>query len=69
MHIDEAIKRLQQEKKSGVKNLVVAWWTSELFDRKDDANWAVDAEYVEDNMDWSNAHEQISDILDQFIDE
>lgn len=64
MNIDEAIENLQHAKKSGVKNIILAWWSADQFQRSDDDQWAADAETVEDKMDWAETHDAIHDILD-----
>lgn len=64
MTIDEAIKNLKDAKKRGVKSIVLAWWDAKMFDRKDNKEWEADAEYLEDQMDWSHAHDQMSDLLE-----
>ncbi len=63
MTIDEAIDNLKSAKEQGKKNIILAWWDSSMFDRKDDKDWEVDASRVEDEMDWSSTHDDISDIL------
>jgi hypothetical protein len=63
MTIDKAIELLQAEKAAGGKNIIAAWWLADQFQRADDDVWAADAEAVEDKMDWSATHDNISDIL------
>lgn len=63
MTIDEAIKNLEQAKKSGVKNIVFAWWEADVFGRKDDENWAGICDHLDSKMDWSNAHDDISETI------
>ena len=64
MSIDDAIKLLRKTKTQGVKHIVLAFWEADMFDRKDDDEWAHAAELIEDDMDWSIAHEQMSQIAD-----
>lgn len=59
MKIEDAIKTLQEMKKDGVKNIILAYWEASNFDREDDNAWAEDVELVDDSFDWSSAHEQI----------
>lgn len=63
MTIDEAIKNLKTAKESGTKNIILAWWGAEMFDREDDKLWQYDSERVEQKMDWSMTHETLSDML------
>ena len=63
MNITEAIRILNEAKDQGTQHIIFAFWESNMFDRPDDYAWAADAEYVEDNMDWSYAHDRISDHL------
>jgi len=63
MTIDEAIKNLEQAKKSGVKNIVFAWWEADAFGRKDDENWAAICDVLDDKMCWANAHDDISETI------
>jgi hypothetical protein len=64
MKIEEAIKALQEEKKNGTKNVIMAYWTSEDFNREDDSSWQKDIEIVDSDYDWSEDHEAIGDILE-----
>jgi hypothetical protein len=63
MNIDEAIKQLESEKKGGTKNIIFAWWDASCFERKDDEDWGSLCEVVEDKMDWSRAHEDITETI------
>ena len=65
MTVDEAIENLKAAKKSGVKNIIAAWWFADQFQREDDDVWAEAAERVERKMDWSATHDDINDILNQ----
>jgi hypothetical protein len=69
MTIDEAIKRLQAEKAAGIKNIVLAWWSADMFGRVDDEEWAYDAATVEENLDWSSTHDNILTTLDHIAAE
>jgi hypothetical protein len=63
MPIDEAIKNLQAAKARGIKNIVLAWWRAEDFDKPDDDDWAATAELVEDKMDWSSTHDTMEVLI------
>ena len=63
MTIDDAIKNLERAKKSGVKNIVFAWWEAVAFGRKDDENWAGICDSIDHKIDWSNAHDDISETI------
>lgn len=63
MTIDEAIKNLEQAKKAGVKNIVFAWWEADAFGRKDDDHWAGICDVLDSKMDWSNAHDDITETI------
>jgi hypothetical protein len=64
MKIREAIKALQEEEKNGTKNVIMAYWTAESFEREDDTAWQEDLEIIDTDMDWSNAHEDLQSALD-----
>jgi hypothetical protein len=64
MTIDDAIKQLESEKKGGTKNIIFAWWDATCFNRQDDDDWGSLCEIVEDKMDWSDAHDQITDLIE-----
>ena len=69
MTVDEAIKRLNDAKKEGIKSIVLAWWEASMFEKKDgvtfsdDDTWEGVAESVEDQMDWSRCWEDIQFII------
>ena len=63
MTIDDAIKQLETEKKNGTKNIVFAYWDASSFDRTDDDDWADVSQIVEYKMDWSIAHDQMTDLI------
>ena len=62
MNIDEAIQMLKDEKKRGVRNIVIAHWTAEAFDRQDDAAWAVITDRVMD-LDWSMIGDSVLELI------
>ena len=64
MKIEQAIELLQQAQKAGTKSIVLAYWEADMFDRKDDESWETESELIENDMDWSQAHNQISDLLE-----
>jgi len=66
MTIDEAIENLQSGKKAGMKNIVLAWWSSADFDRDDNDDWADAAATVERKMDWSATHDNIAMVLNMY---
>jgi hypothetical protein len=63
MTIDEAIENLKAAKKRGVKNIVLAYWEADQFEREDDDVWAEAADRIERKMDWSATHDDISVLL------
>jgi hypothetical protein len=65
MKIEDAIKILQGDQERGVKSIIFAYWDAEVFGRQDDDEWEGIAEYVEDQMDWSNAHDSMLDLIEQ----
>lgn len=69
MSINDAIKQLKERKAQGVKHVVLAYWEADMFEREDDDKWAADAEHIENNMDWSRAHEGMDDLLGSNDDE
>ena len=64
MKIEKAIEMLQQEQKSGTKSIVFAYWKAELFGKEDDESWEAESEWIENDMDWSRAHDQMCDLLE-----
>lgn len=66
MNIDDAIEYLQREKKRGVKNIIVAWWTADQFKREDDDTWAEMTGWLDDNMEWSVTHCALNDLIKHF---
>ena len=69
MTIDEAIENLKAAKKSGVKNIIAAWWFADQFQREDDDVWAEAAEHIESKMDWSPTHDDIRTMLELYTNE
>lgn len=63
MKIEDAINQLIEAKNQGVKSIVLAYWESDMFGRKDDESWEWESEQIEENMDWSHAHDQMTDYL------
>ena len=64
MNIKDAIKNLQEAQKAGTKNIVFAWWASEMFYYEDNEEWEVICDRLDYKMDWSKAHETIEDCID-----
>lgn len=65
MTIDEAIENLKQAKKQGKKNIILAWWDSKMFGKKDDEEWARICDYIDNKMDWSETHDDLTLIVSQ----
>lgn len=66
MTIDDAIRKLQAAKKSGVKNVIAAWWFADQFEREDNEDWEHAAEIAEEKMDWSATHSELASVLDLY---
>jgi len=64
MKIKQAIKELQELEKNGVKNIILAFWEADNFDREDDKAWAEDVEIVDDSFDWSATHEDLNNYIE-----
>lgn len=70
MTIDEAIKKLKNAKKEGIKSIVLVWWEASAFETKDgvpfsdDDTWQTVAEYIEGEIEWSQAQEDIQFVID-----
>ena len=64
MKIKQAIKELQELEKNGVKNIILAFWEADDFDREDDKSWAEDVEIVDDSFDWSATHEDLNNYIE-----
>ena len=69
MKIDDAIEQLQNAKKEGTKNIILAWWNSGEFDRQDNDAWAIDCDIIDDNMDWANTHDRLYDMMENEDDD
>jgi hypothetical protein len=69
MRIDDAIKQLRSLKKAGVRSVLATWWTAEDFSRQDDEGWEYDSTAAERHMDWSLAHESLSELIDNSEEE
>jgi hypothetical protein len=69
MTIDEAIKNLQAEKRSGTKSVIIAWWNADMFNRPDDEAWEQAADVVERKHDWSSTHDDLAMALDMYTSE
>jgi hypothetical protein len=64
MKIKQAIKELQGLEKQGVKNIILAFWEAEDFDRDEDKSWAEDVEIVDESFDWSATHEDLNNFME-----
>ena len=64
MKIEDAINQLIEAKNQGTKSIVLAYWEADMFGRRDDDSWEWDSEQIEENMDWSHAHDQMTDYLE-----
>jgi hypothetical protein len=64
MRIKQAIKELQELEKHGVKNIILAFWEADGFEKEDDESWAEDVEIVEDSFDWSATHEDLTNFIE-----
>ena len=64
MKIKQAIKQLQELEKDGVKNIILAFWEADNFDREDDKDWAEDVEIVDDSFDWSATHDDLNNYIE-----
>ncbi len=64
MTIDEAIERLIEAKEEDVKNIIFAFWDAEMFQIEDNADWALKADDVEMNFDWSNTHSELQTYIE-----
>ena len=60
MTIDDAIKDLKAAKKRGYKSIIYSWWSADMFGRIDNEEWECDSISVEDTMDWSRTHDDLS---------
>lgn len=69
MTIDEAIRRLNQEKQAGIKSVIIAWWDAGMFGRIDDEAWEHAADMVDRKHDWSSTHEDLQMTLDMYTSE
>lgn len=64
MNINDAIKMLRDAKKEGVKSIVFAYWTADMFDREDDEAWEASASAADD-IDWSMTHDLLCEAIEQ----
>jgi len=63
MHIDQAIQILSEAKASGTQAIVFSFWEADLFALPNDNAWESLTEIIEDSMDWSRTHDDISTII------
>ena len=66
MLIDDAISMLKDAKKNGAKNVVIAWWESDCFQRQEGKDWHEICQYMDENMDWSLTHTAIEENITFF---
>lgn len=64
MTIDEAIEGLLESKGKGVQNIILGYWTADLFDKKDNAEWAGICNRIEDTLSWDYAFDAIQTAID-----
>ena len=64
MKIEDAIQMLVEAKNNGTKNIILAYWESDIFQKNDDGEWAEIAEQVEDQMDWSITNDGIESLIE-----
>lgn len=69
MHIDDAIKCLRQAKARGTRDVIMAMWEADAFGQKDDDSWHAACELVDDQMDWADTHDCLTDLIAQREDE
>ena len=69
MQINTIIKRLENLKKKGETDVLVAWWEHGMFPEIKKEEWPQFAEMAEDQMDWSSDHEAITEIAVDFNEE
>lgn len=60
MHIDEAIKNLEAAKAAGTQNIIHAFWEAPAFEMKEGEEWGDLCDFIDENMDWSTAHDELS---------
>jgi hypothetical protein len=63
MKIEQAIEMLKENRHKGVKDIVLAFWIAEDFDRAEGEAWATEAAMLEDSIDWTGVNDQITDLL------
>ena len=63
MSIDEAIELLHQAKINGHTDVVFAYWDKHALDMEDNPDWPAIAEWIEEHMDWSSAHDRMTEII------
>ena len=66
MKVETAIELLKNHDPE--EQIIIAWWRHDLFHEvvNDREDFESKCEWVEDQMDWSDAHDQISELLDDF---
>jgi hypothetical protein len=65
MEIQQAIRCLQQAKKRGARNVILAFWEADMFGRVDGEAWASACEHVDSQMDWSRTHDDIASVIEE----
>ena len=63
MTVDEAIRTLQTYPND--EKIIIAWWDKEAFPEISQAVWDRSCAMVMDYMDWSDTHDDISQLLQE----
>ena len=71
MKVKDIIKHL--EKYDEDDSILIAWWDREDFDpdlmNDPSFNWESACNFMTDDMDWSNTHDDIENALETFLKE
>jgi hypothetical protein len=67
MTIDDAIKMLEDAKKRGVTDIIIAHWEPDAFGLETNPDWPAIAEQVMDK-DWSYVNDMVDDMVAEVDD-
>ena len=68
MNIQDAIRMLQEEAASGTNNIVMAYWKADKFGQEDGEKWEDISETLENTVDWSLVHDDMSHLIRQYAE-
>jgi hypothetical protein len=62
MLVKQAVKLLNELDPD--ENIIISWWTMNAFESVSEQDWPDAAEMVDKEMDWTEAHWKIEDLIE-----